>query len=154
HDVLRFWCDRGVDGFRIDVAHKLAKDPLLRDRAPGTRVPYEDWEPQIHERLRRLRDVVDEYPDRMLVGEVYLLDLERVVTYINTGVELHLAHNFVFLQLPWDAGAFRRSIDGFEGLSTEHAWPAWFLANHDHARVASRFDHDGLGAARARAVLL
>jgi alpha-glucosidase len=154
HDVLRFWCERGADGFRIDVVNKIAKDPALRDAAPGEPVPYEDWQPAIHERLRRLRRVVDEYPDRMLAGEVYLLDLERIVAYVNTGDQLHLAHNFVFLRLPWDAAAFRASIDGFEALASEAAWPAWFLANHDHPRVASRFDEDGQGPARARAVLL
>jgi alpha-glucosidase len=154
HDVLRFWCERGVDGFRIDVVQKIAKDPQLRDAVPGEPVPYEDWQPTIHERLRRLRAVVDEYPDRMLVGEVYLLDLERIVAYINSGDELHLAHNFTFLHLPWDAAAFRASIDEFEALASEAAWPAWFLANHDHPRVASRFDADGQGPARARAVLL
>jgi alpha-glucosidase len=154
HDVLRFWLDRGVDGFRIDVAHKLAKDPLLRDPVPGEPVPFEDWQPAIHERLQRLRRVVDEYPDRMLVGEVYLLDLHRIVAYVNTGDQLHLAHNFTFLHLPWDAAEFRAGIDGFEALATEAAWPAWFLSNHDHPRVASRFDVDGLGPARARAVLL
>ena len=154
HDVLRFWCERGVDGFRIDVVHKLAKDPALSDARPGAPTPFEDWEPTIHERLRELRRVVDEYPDRMLVGEVYLLDLERIVAYVNSGDELHLAHNFLFLRLPWDAAAFRASIDGFEAVSSAVAWPAWFLANHDHARVASRFDGDGRGGARARAVLL
>src|SRR4051812_11240788 len=154
HDVMRFWLDRGVDGFRIDVVHKLAKDPQLRDAVPGEPVPYEDWQPTIHQRLRRLRAVVDEYPDRMLVGEVYLLDLERIVAYINSGDELHLAHNFTFLHLPWDAAAFRASIDEFEALASEAAWPAWFLANHDHPRVASRFDAGGQGPARARAVLL
>jgi alpha-glucosidase len=154
HDVLRFWCERGVDGFRIDVVHKIAKDPLLRDVMPGQSPPHEDWQPTIHERLRRLRRVVDEYPDRMLVGEVYLLDLERIVAYVNSGEELHLAHNFTFLQLPWDAAAFRASIDGFEALASDVAWPAWFLANHDHPRVASRFDEEGQGPARARAVLL
>jgi len=149
HDVLRFWCERGVDGFRIDVVQKIAKDPLLRDPRPAEPITWEDWQPTIHERLRRLRTVVDEYPDRMLVGEVYLLDLQRVLAYVNTGDELHLAHNFVFLHLPWDASAFRAAIDSFEALSSESAWPAWFLANHDHARVASRF-----GAEQARAVLL
>jgi alpha-glucosidase len=149
HDVLRFWCERGVDGFRIDVVHKLAKDPLLRDPKPGDPVPWEDWQPTIHERLRRLRSVVDEYPDRMLVGEVYLFDLRRIVAYVNSGDELHLAHNFVFLRLPWEAEAFHAAIDGFDALASEAAWPAWFLANHDHPRVASRF-----GDRQARAVLL
>jgi alpha-glucosidase len=154
HDVLRFWCERGADGFRIDVVHRLAKDPALRDAVPGEPPPYEDWQPTIHERLRRLRAVVDEYPDRVLVGEVYLLDVRRVVSYVNSGDELHLAHNFAFLQLPWDARAFRAAIDEFDALATAAAWPAWFLANHDHSRVASRFDADGQGPARARAVLL
>jgi alpha-glucosidase len=153
HDTLRFWLDRGVDGFRIDVAHKIGKDPELRDDGPDGRPHSQDWE-TTHERMREIRGVVDEYPDRMIVGEVYLLDLERLVAYVNSGDELHLAHNFVFLRLPWSAEAFRRSIDAFELLSTETAWPAWFLSNHDHARVASRFDEDGQGQARARAVML
>jgi alpha-glucosidase len=154
HDVMRFWLNRGVDGFRIDVVQKLAKDPRLSDATPGRPVPWEDWQPTIHERLRDLRAVVDEYPERMLVGEVYLFDVERLVAYVNSGDELHLAHNFVFLHLPWDAAAFRAAIDGFEALSTEAAWPAWFLANHDHPRVASRFNADGNGQLRAREVLL
>src|SRR3954452_10814685 len=149
HDVMRFWLDRGVNGFRIDVVHKLAKDPQLRDFVEGEPVPFEDWQPTIHERLRRLRAVVDEYDDRMLVGEVYLLDLDRIVSYVNSGDELHLAHNFTFLRLPWEAAAFRAAIDGFQALATKAAWPAWFLANHDHPRVASRF-----GPRQARAVLL
>jgi alpha-glucosidase len=153
-DVMRFWLDRGVDGFRVDVVHALAKDPELRDRVEGEPDRHQDWQPTIHERLRELRGVVDEYPDRVLIGEVYLLDLARVVAYVNSGDELHLAHNFTFLHLPWDAAAFRTSIDDFEAMASEVAWPAWFLANHDHPRVASRFDEEGLGPARARAVLL
>src|SRR4051795_11724162 len=90
----------------------------------------------------------------MLVGEVYLLDLHRLVAYVNSGRELHLAHNFTFVRLPWSAAAFRENIDGWEAAATDVAWPAWFLANHDHPRVASRFDDEGLGPARARAVLL
>jgi alpha-glucosidase len=153
HDVLRFWLARGVDGFRIDVMQKIAKDPLLRDNTPTGRPHGEDWD-TIHDRLRGIRRVVDEYPDRMIVGEVYLLDLHRVVTYLNTGDELHLAHNFVFLHLPWSAEAFRTSIEDFVALAVEAAWPAWFLANHDHPRVVSRFDDGGHGPAWARAVAL
>jgi alpha-glucosidase len=153
HDVLRFWLDRGVDGFRLDAVSKIAKDPLLRDNAGATRRHDEDWD-TIHDRLRGIRRVVDEYPDRMIVGEVWLLDLRRVVSYIDGGDQLHLAHNFVFQQLPWSAEAFRTSIDHFEALAFEGAWPAWFLANHDTPRVASRFDDGAQGPARARAVAL
>jgi alpha-glucosidase len=137
HDVLRFWLDRGVDGFRIDVIHKLGKDPDLGDHEPELRHD-EDW-PTVHERLRRIRAVVDEYDDRVLVGEVYLLDLRRIVEYVNTGDQLDLAHNFVFVHLPWDARAVRASVEEFATLAEQTAWPAWFLANHDHPRPASRY---------------
>ena len=81
HDVLRFWLDRGVDGLRLDAIAKIAKDPLLRDQAGAPRRHDEDWE-SIHERLRGIRRVVDEYDDRMIVGEVALQDLHRVVGYL------------------------------------------------------------------------
>jgi alpha-glucosidase len=153
---MRFWLDRGVDGFRIDVVQKIAKDPLLRDDVPGEPPRSEDWEATIHDRLRGLRAVADAYPDRMLVGEVSLSDLRRMVRYVAAG-SLHMAHNFAFLRTPWDAGRFRAGIDAFEALTAGAAWPAWFLANHDHARVASRYDGGGdgtVGMARARAVLM
>ncbi len=158
HGILRFWLGRGVDGLRLDAIHKIAKDPLLRDHATAPRRHDEDWE-TIHERLRGIRRVADEFEDRMLVGEVALQDLHRAVSYLESGDQLHLAHNFVFAELPWDAEAFRTSIDDFEALAERTAWPAWFLENHDLPRVASRFDRDatggsGHGAARARAAAL
>ncbi len=150
HDVIRFWFDRGVDGLRLDAIHKIAKDPLLRDHVGAPRRHDEDWE-TIHERLRGIRRVVDEYDDRMVVGEVALQDLHRIVGYLESGDQLHLAHNFVFVDLPWDADGYRTSIDDFEALADRTAWPAWFLENHDKPRLASRF---GPGPARAAAVLL
>ena len=153
HDVLRFWLSRGVDGFRIDVIYKIAKDPELRDNEPDRRHD-EDW-PTIHDRLRRIRSVIDEYDDRMIAGEVYLLDLHRLVEYINTGDQLHLAHNFVFFHLPWRAAAFRASVEEFVALAAAAAWPAWFLENHDHSRVATRYAAGpGTGERRARTAAL
>jgi alpha-glucosidase len=151
HDVLRFWLDRGVDGFRIDVVQKIAKDPELGDNVTALRHD-EDW-PAIHDRLRAIRRVVDAYDDRMLLGEVYLQDLRRVVEYINTGDQLDLAHNFVFLHLPWDARAMRISVEDFDRLAQQAAWPAWFFANHDHPRAATRYagESPGSGERRARA---
>ncbi|HEX2073231.1 MAG TPA: alpha-amylase family glycosyl hydrolase [Geodermatophilus sp.] len=154
HDVIRFWLGRGVDGLRIDALQCLAKDPLLRSNAGSARRHDLDWEPTAHDRLRAIRRVVDEYPDRMIVGEVYLLDLRRVVDYLGGGDQLHMAHNFVFLHLPWDAAAFRSVIGDFEALAEPDAWPAWFLGNHDHSRIATRYDGGGHGPARARAVAL
>jgi alpha-glucosidase len=153
HDVLRFWLERGVDGFRLDAIAKIAKDPLLRDHVGAPRRHDEDWD-SIHDRLRGIRRVVDEYADRMIVGEVALQDLHRIVSYLKSGDQLHLAHNFHFVDVPWDADALRTSIDDFEALAEGLAWPAWFLANHDLPRVASRFDEAGQGPARARAVLV
>jgi alpha-glucosidase len=153
HDVLRFWMDRGVDGLRLDAIAKIAKDPLLRDQANATRRHDEDWE-SIHGYLRGIRKVIDEYDDRMIVGEVALQDLHRVVGYLESGDQLHLAHNFVFIDQDWDAETYATSIADFERLAEETAWPAWFLGNHDNPRPASRFNHDGLGAERSRAILV
>jgi alpha-glucosidase len=154
HDVLRFWLDRGVDGFRLDAIAKIAKDPLLRSQDGAPRRHDEDWD-SIHDRLRGIRRVIDAYDERMLVGEVALDDLHRIVSYLQSGDQLHLAHNFVWVELPWDADAFRTSIADFESLADEAAWPAWFLSNHDLPRTASRFDDaEGRGPARARAIAL
>jgi alpha-glucosidase len=150
HAVLRFWLDRGVDGFRIDVIYKIAKDPELGDNEPGDVRHDEDW-PTVHDRLRRIRAVIDSYDGRMIVGEVYLLNLRRLVEYIRGGDQLHLAHNFVFFHLPWQAAAFRASVQEFTELAEVSAWPAWFLENHDHSRVATRYDAgEGSGQRRAR----
>ncbi|HZD68768.1 MAG TPA: alpha-amylase family glycosyl hydrolase [Actinomycetes bacterium] len=169
-EVMRFWLDRGVDGFRIDVAHRMAKDPELRDNplveldddavgdAHAARsAPLdieqrydEDW-PEVHEILRRFRRTLDGYGDRMAVGEVYLLDLRKLARYYGSGRdELHLAHNFVFLHQPWKPEAFRSVVDEYQSLLPAAAWPAYFLSNHDHSRVSSRYDEGGNGPARAR----
>jgi alpha-glucosidase len=88
------------------------------------------------------------------VGEVYVLDQERLASFLVTGDELHLAHNFVFLRTPWSAERFREVIAEFDRLAPHPAWPAWCLENHDHSRVASRYDEGGRGPARARAAAL
>jgi alpha-glucosidase len=171
--VMRFWLDRGVDGFRVDVAHKMAYDPELRDnplvelddedlgesqearasrRAKLKSVPRrdEDW-PEVHEILRRFRRTLDSYDDRMAVGEVFLLDLVQLARYYGSGQdEFHLAHNFVFLTQPWKAEAFRSVVDEFLGLLPADAWPAWMLGDHDIPRIASRYREGDNGQARAR----
>jgi len=150
HDVLRFWLRRGVDGFRIDVAHRIGKDPELGDNEPGRRHD-EDW-PSVHVHLAGIRRVLEEFDgDRVAVGEVYLLDQRRLAAYITSGDELHLAHNFHFLTLPWSAQRFRAAVDEFEDLTRAGGWPAWCLNNHDHSRTATRY---GVARARVAAVLL
>jgi alpha-glucosidase len=150
HDVLRFWLRRGVDGVRIDVVHKIGKDPGLGDNEAGRRHD-EDW-PSIHPRLAAIRRVLEEFDgDRVAVGEVYLLDQRALAPYITSGDELHLAHNFFFLHLPWSAERFRAAVDEFELLTSEGGWPAWCLNNHDHSRTATRYGRD---RARVAATML
>src|SRR4051794_33869954 len=147
-DVLRFWLDRGAGGFRLDVAYKLGKDPALGDNEPGR--PHNEHWPTVHDRLRRLRAVLEEYDERIAVGEVYADTQRRLVEYVNSGDELHMVHNFALLLPPWSAESYREVIDEFAELADPEVWPAWCLNNHDHSRVASRYDEDGRGELRAR----
>ena len=149
HGTLRFWLDRGVDGFRIDVVHRLAKDPELGDDPVGA-----ENHPDIHPLLRRLRGVLDEYDERMTVGEVGLMNPAEVARYHGKDDELNLAFNFPFLACPWSAERFGAELERMEGLLREHGWPTWVLSNHDLPRHATRYDHASLGDARARVAAL
>src|SRR4051794_8697724 len=158
HDVLRFWLDRGADGFRIDVAHGLGKDPTFSDDprcAAG--FPLSDFndQPQTHEVLRGVRKVVDAYPgDRVIVGEVNIRSTEAVARYYGNGDELHLSFNFLSLDAPWQAPAFKNVITDVESrLGSKHAWPTWVLSNHDNRRHRTRYGGSERRA-RAAAVLL
>src|SRR3954454_11855464 len=151
-DVLRFWLDRGAGGFRLDVAYKLGKDPALADNEPGRR--HDEHWPTVHDRLRRLRSVLEAYEDeRIAVGEVYA-EQRTLVEYVNSGDELQMVHNFNLLAQPWSAERFRAVIDEFTALAEPEVCPAWCLNNHDHSRVASRYDADGRGDLRARAAAM
>jgi alpha-glucosidase len=157
-DVLRFWLRRGVDGFRVDVPQRLGKDPLLRDNPGLAQEPdprfvglrFDEDQDLGLERLRAIRAVVEEFPGAFLVGEVYVMDQGRMARYVNGLDGLHMAHDFTFLRLPWDADAFRRAVSGSQAALVPEAWPAWCLGNHDHGRIASRFGEDGRGEERAR----
>ena len=116
--VLRFWLDRGVDGFRIDVAHGLVKKASLEDEPepfPENRFSS-DWrtavdQPEVHDIYRDWHRLTDEYDgDRMLVGEVVFSDQRRVAPYLRAD-ELHLAFNFSLVFQPWEPAAIRASID-------------------------------------------
>jgi alpha-glucosidase len=158
--ILRFWLDRGVDGFRIDVAHGLFKDPLLRDEPepfPDARFSS-DWraaidQPELHPLYRSWRRLVDGYPgERVLVGEVTFSDPARVAPYLRPD-ELQLAFNFTLLFEPWDAEAMRDAIDAtLAALEPVGATPTWVLESHDVPRVPTRYGHARRG--RAAALLL
>ncbi|MFL5776223.1 MAG: alpha-amylase family glycosyl hydrolase, partial [Chloroflexota bacterium] len=169
--ILRFWLDRGVDGFRIDVAHRMARDPELRDN-PDFELPVgeivrfwtdehpprdQDW-PEVHEILRGFRRTLDAYDARMAIGEVFILDPARLVRYYGErDDELHMAFNFAFLRAPWSAEAFRSEVETFERLLPASAWPDYTLSNHDNPRAISRYAVAGDPArtgARARLAAL
>ncbi|MGI8808547.1 MAG: alpha-amylase family glycosyl hydrolase [Acidimicrobiales bacterium] len=157
HDTLRFWLDRGVDGFRVDVVQGLTKDPAFPDDPPEQILPHaavNDCD-DTHAVLRGLRGLADSYDgDRVLVGEVYLLSTATVAKYFGHDDELHLAFDFTPLYAPWDAETWRRRIDEAETeLGSLGAWPTWTLSNHDNPRHRTRYAGPE-GRARAAAVLL
>jgi len=157
HDVLRFWLDRGVDGIRADVLHAIGKDPELPDDAEDLiPIPHSalNHVPKVTlPRLRRLRELLESYPgDRMMVGEVYLLDTELVAQYYDDGRGLHLSFNFPPLYAPWEAGAWRERVDEVERLIEPVGWPSWVLSNHDNRRHRTRYGSEA--RARAAAFLL
>ncbi|HUR15954.1 MAG TPA: alpha-amylase family glycosyl hydrolase [Candidatus Limnocylindrales bacterium] len=153
-DVLRFWLDRGVAGFRIDVANFVAKDPLLRDNpphpAPGEVAHLSEWNrqvhlydhahPDFHEIYRDVRSLVDSYPgDRVTIGELHHPDLDVWAGFYGENLdEIHLPFNFHLLHASWDASSVRNVVNGVVAALPRSAWASWVLGNHDQARVASR----------------
>jgi alpha-glucosidase len=167
--ILRFWLDRGVDGFRIDVADFLVKDPQLPDIAglPATaRRPWADQD-GLHDIYRRWRQVIESYPGAaVFVGEIWLKPLTRLRPYL-TGDQLHTAFNFDYLGTSWDATSLRDVID--TTLASIGVAAPWVLSNHDVTRHLTRYGRANtgsdwqpdpgipdlaLGTRRARAALL
>ncbi len=141
-DVLRFWFDRGVDGFRIDVAAGLHKQPRAADWNGGHYNEYTHNRPQVHEVYRRWRRIVDSYaPQRELtfVGEIWVPDTADLAAYLRPD-ELHQAFYFDLLKQPWNAQQFRDSIDrALTGIGPTGATITWTLANHDVHRTVTRY---------------
>lgn len=140
--ILRFWLDRGVDSFRIDVAHGLAKEDGLPDMGADPDpldLPNFD-RPEVHEIWREWRRVTDSYPDdRVLVGEVWVASAEAFARYLRPD-ELHAAFNFDFLRCGWDACQLRQVIENTLAVHAPVGAPAtWVLSNHDVTRHVTRY---------------
>ena len=171
HEVLRFWMDRGVDGFRIDVMDRVLKDPQHRDNPPqeNPRIralaqtamqlhAYDQNWPEIIDVVRGIRKLTDAYPERMTVGEVAGTPAQIAHYYGGEALDgLHLAFNFPFTRIyddRWNAERVRRSVDAFEAVLPRGAWPNNVFGNHDVDRFISRVNRDGRGHERARVAAL
>jgi alpha-glucosidase len=159
YDVMRFWLDRGVDGFRLDVVNWFLKDELLRSNPPSLRpVPdlfqhhlYDRNRPETIEICREMRSLTDSYEDRVMVGEVYTDDVPLAASYHGDhGDALHMAFNFNFLFQPWSAKRFADAANEWYRALPPGAWPNFTLSNHDQHRHISRYAKRGHTDARAR----
>lgn len=151
-DVMRFWLDKGVDGFRVDVMWHMIKDQQLRNNPAVPDSPFDEKDliyesldpvystdqPEVHEIVRMMRELTNQYSERVLIGEIYL-PIHKLVTYYGANSSgAHLPFNFQLLTLPWDARQIARAVDEYEGALPEDGWPNWVLGNHDQPRVSSR----------------
>ena len=165
-EILRFWFDRGIAGFRIDTANRIVKDRLLRDNPPArdalhrsvTGMPLEQRysanRPEVHEVLRRWRRIADGYdPPRLLLGETFLFDIAAMAGYHGNGDdELQLALNLPFMFSPLAADAMRDAVTRTVDALPDGAWPLWNGSSHDVPRLATRWC--GGDPARVRCALL
>ncbi|HEV8558819.1 MAG TPA: alpha-amylase family glycosyl hydrolase [Actinophytocola sp.] len=159
-DVMRFWLDRGVDGFRVDACRQLIKDDQLRDNPPNPAYhpglpPYDALlpvysadRPETPGVLAELRRVLDEHhPDGLLIAEVYA-PVERLMRYY---LGAHLPSNMHLISVPYEADSIAALIARYEAALPPDAWPNWVLGNHDRSRIATRV---GPAQARVAAMLL
>jgi alpha-glucosidase len=163
YDALRFWLRRGVDGFRVDVIWHLIKDAQFRDNPPNPAyLPsqaeinrflqvYSADQPEVHEVVAEMRAVLEEFPERVLIGEIYL-PLERLVAYYGKDLSgAHLPFNFQLIHAAWTAREITTLVNEYEAAIPEGGWPNWVLGNHDQPRIGARV---GPAQARIAAMLL
>lgn len=168
-DSVRFWLERGVDGFRIDVAHHIMKDPGLRDNPPAPQIASQmhksmgDYDSQLHlydkghadahDVYRDLRRLLDSYSGecpRVAIGEIHIFDPEEWASYYGADLdEIHLPFNFGLLRSVWTAEGIRASVEALEATLPAGAWPNYVLGNHDEPRIATR-----IGAEQTRNAML
>lgn len=152
YDVVRFWLDRGVDGFRLDASSAYSKDPDFRDNplkyGASDRDDYHNYHhlydknlPANHQIIREIRQIIEEYDERVLIGETFIDNrlYESVIFYGVHNDELHLPFTFEFPFSPWYPGYLQREIARKEKLTPPDAWPCYFLDNHDIPRHLSRW---------------
>ena len=162
-DGLGFWLDLGIDGFRVDALSALFEDERLRDNPPNpawtpTMPPSKRQSPlhtsdlpEVHEAVGAMRATLEAYPDRVLIGELYLPIEQLVLYYGREGKGAHLPFNFHLISTAWTAAAIAALVKAYEAALPPGAWPNWVLGNHDQKRIAARL---GPEQARIAAMLL
>ena len=158
--TLRFWLERGVDGFRIDVAHGMAKPPGLPDAKDEVKVlSHRDDDPRfnhpsVHEIHRGIRKIVDDYPGAATIGEVWVMDNLLWAEYLRPD-ELHLGFNFRLTKIDFDAGEIHDAIqNSLDAIAIHDAIPTWTLSNHDVGREVTRYGGGEIGLRRAKAMAM
>jgi alpha-glucosidase len=159
--VMRYWLERGVDGFRVDASAVLIKDALLRDNPPDPKADaktpppqrytplFTDDRPETMNCIEMLRSVIDKYDGRLLCGEVQG-KTDRIGHFYGDGrPRLHLPLNFALLDSAWSTFALQATIDAYYNALPEHAWPVWVIGGHDKHRIASK-----IGQAQARVLAM
>jgi alpha-glucosidase len=153
-DVLRFWLERDVDGFRVDVLSLLIKDAGFRNEPRREiRIRTHD-QPEVHDIIRQMRSVLDEYGDRVLIGELWY-PYKRLVTYYGENLdECHLPFNFGVVHNPFTPQTISKLAQEYERALPKGAWPNWVLGNHDQNRIASECRAGEANARLAQMLLL
>jgi alpha-glucosidase len=147
YDALRFWLNKGVDGFRVDVMWLLIKDDQYRDNPLDNLPVYNSDRPEVHEVVAEMRAVIDSYSERVLIGEIYL-PLKNLMIYYGQNLSgANLPFNFLLLQSPWNAQAVGEIISEYMSMLPSEAWPNWVLGNHDNPRIATRVGLSQVGIA-------
>jgi alpha-glucosidase len=159
YDAMRFWLRKGVDGFRVDVAHYLMKDPDLRDNPPNpnTQVDefhksfgeydllihkYDKGHPDAHMVYREFRAVMNEFEEhspRYAVGEIHIFDWDEWATYYGNDDELHMPFNFALINAKWTAQTVKSVVESVERVLSRGQWPNYVFSNHDEHRISQRY---------------
>lgn len=162
-DVLRFWMERGVDGFRMDAVLFMMKDPLLRDNPPNTEALqtfhksmggfdsllhiYDNAHPDLHDVFHEIRKLLDEYSaeqPRVAIAEMHVYDWPVWASYYGKSLdELHMPFNFGLLKVQWAGRTVRELVEAIEEATPPGAWPNYVLGNHDEPRIATRLGPEG-----------
>ncbi|MDQ7949223.1 MAG: alpha-amylase family glycosyl hydrolase [Pedobacter sp.] len=161
--VMRFWFDKGIDGFRVDVLWHIFKqadfldNPQNPDFAPhmpsyDSLLPiYSTDQPEVHDIVKKMRALADEYEERVIIGEIYLPHEKLMAYYGEKQDGIHLPFNFTLINIEWKAQVIAAAVDAYEQALPTDAWPNWVLGNHDRPRIATRI---GKAQARVAAMLL